>query len=273
MAQTAAFYINIDRRTDRREHIEGQLAQAGITAERVSAITPADIAPERLAATRLRPTELACSLSHQTIWRTMLDRGLSGALIIEDDALLSRRIPEVLAEASLDERIDAIQLESHPSNALVGPAISVGSGVSIRRLMSSSLGTCAYYITARLAARLLDQADLDSAAVDKLLFGRSGATIYQSRIYQSVPALAIQLGLYASADAGVGRSDLDVERLVTTGGKPSSVRDRWNKLAFNGAHALRILRAFAPSGELWGARQMHLPIAEDLRAQLDTQGP
>ncbi|RYG96257.1 MAG: glycosyltransferase family 25 protein, partial [Alphaproteobacteria bacterium] len=235
----AAFYINLDRRLDRREHIEGQLQRIGITAERVSATTPADLAPDRIAAVAgtMSPTELACSVSHQRIWQLMLDRGLSGALIIEDDALLSASLRDVLANPGLSSRLDALQLESHPSDALLGPPIPVAEGISINRLMSSSLGTCAYYITADFAARMLERPNLDRLAVDRLLFGRGGGMIYRARIYQSVPALAVQLGMFASPSIAAGRSDLEPARVAGRTRRVRSLAGRLAKIRLNGGHA------------------------------------
>ena len=38
-----AYYINLARRTDRRASMDAQLARLGIDAERIEAVTPADI--------------------------------------------------------------------------------------------------------------------------------------------------------------------------------------------------------------------------------------
>jgi GR25 family glycosyltransferase involved in LPS biosynthesis len=266
----AAFYINLDRRLDRREHIEEQFRRIGIAADRVSATTPADIAPDRIAAVAatMSPTELACSLSHRKIWQSMLDRGLAGALIVEDDALLSASLRDVLASPNLASRLDALQFESHPSDALLGPPLPTIDGISINRLMSSSLGTCAYFITARFAAQMLARPDLDGLAVDRMLFGRGGGMIYRARIYQSVPALAVQLGMFASPSIAAGRSDLEPARVAGRTRRVRSLAARLDKLTLNASHALRILTSFGPTGELFRARQLKLPIADDIKAQL-----
>lgn len=66
------FYINLDKRTDRRREIELELTGAGITAERFAAI----------AAT---PGIVGCGLSHLAVLRLARDRGLKNVLIFEDD--------------------------------------------------------------------------------------------------------------------------------------------------------------------------------------------
>lgn len=268
MSSTAAFYINLDARLDRREHTERQLARIGLTAERVSAVTPADIPADRISAASrfMSATELACSYSHRKIWQMMVDRGLDGAIIMEDDALLSASIVDVVATRDLPAHCDALQFESHPTNALLGPPTAPAAGVALHRLMSSSLGTCAYYITGKFAARMLARDDLDTLAVDRILFGRGGRTIYRSRIYQTVPALAVQLNMFAPGQGTAGRSDLKPSRLSTT--RSRGLAARLDKIGVNASHLLRIIASFGPTGELFGARQLKLPIADDIRAQL-----
>jgi glycosyl transferase family 25 len=268
MPPPPAFYINLDSRPDRREHTERQLARIGLVAERITAVTPADIPSDRIAAAArfMSATELACSYSHRKIWQMMVDRQLSGALIMEDDALLSASITTVLSTSELASACDALQLESHPTNALIGPPIPLADGVHRHRLMSSSLGTCAYYITGPFAARMLAHDKLDTLAVDRILFGRGGGIIYSSQIYQTVPALAVQLDMFAKGKSSAGRSDLTPSRLKGTRRRGPSAKLRKVGLAIR--HLVRIVQSFVPTGELFGARQVKLPIADDIKAQL-----
>lgn len=267
MTAIAAFYINLDTRLDRREHTERQLARIGLAAERVSAVTPADTPPEFTAAAagRMSPNELACGMSHRKIWQIMVERKLPGALIMEDDALLSTALPAALATPGLAASCDALQFESHPSNALLGRGRPLADGVSMHRLMSSSLGTCAYYITGAFAEKMLARSDFSRQAVDRLLFGRGGGTIYTSQIFQTVPALAVQLNMFAPDHGTASRSDLDPVRLHSK--RRQGLARRLDKLQVNASHALRVITSFAPTGELVGARQVKLPIADDIRAQ------
>lgn len=264
----SAFYINLDRRLDRREYFEGQLRHVGIEAERVSAVTPADLPADAIEAARgnMSATELACSFSHRKIWRLMHERGLEAALILEDDAVLSTALPRLLATTDLVGRVDALQLESHPSDALLGPARPADGGVTIHRLMSSSLGTCAYYITTRFALQVLEHPLLDQLAIDRVLFGRGGGTIYRARIYQSVPALAVQLDTITPPQDGAARSDLAPVRKLGSGNK-RGLSARLSKISGNVRHLARIAGSFAPSGELFGARQVKVPAAEDITAR------
>ena len=259
------FYINMASRPDRREHVEGQLAALGLTGTYVPAVTPADF--QLPPGSPLSPGELGCSRSHQKIWQLLADQNIPAALILEDDVMLAAEVPALLADPDLLKGgVEAIQFETRGfTSALVGPAVQTAApGVTRNRLMSSSLGSAAYIMTATLARRLLARPDVDRLALDHLLFGWAGGLCYDARIFQTLPALAIQLDQTIDGRRGAGRSDLDDNRL-TGASRRRSLADRWQKLARQLRHYSRILLTFGISGELWGARQPQFPIAENLR--------
>jgi glycosyl transferase family 25 len=68
-----AFYINLERRTDRREDIERELSDKGITFERFPAID--------------YPSQghIGCSLSHIAVLRLARERNYDSVMIFEDD--------------------------------------------------------------------------------------------------------------------------------------------------------------------------------------------
>ena len=67
------FYINLDKRTDRREHMEALLSTYGLEAERFVAIP--------------RPEQgiLGCGLSHLAVLKLAKERNYQNVLIFEDD--------------------------------------------------------------------------------------------------------------------------------------------------------------------------------------------
>lgn len=67
-----AFYINLDHRTDRREHVENELSKVGINATRFNAI-------------KMENGAIGCSMSHLKILQDALKNNLDHVLIIEDD--------------------------------------------------------------------------------------------------------------------------------------------------------------------------------------------
>lgn len=258
------FYINLSSRPDRREHVERQLQALGLTATRVEAVTPDECqdAPDSM----LSPGELGCSRSHQKIWRLLGEQNIAAALILEDDVVLSQQLPAVLADPHLLDGVDAIQLETRQTSALVGqPIATAADGVTRGRLMSSSLGSAAYIMTKALGQRLLQRPDVDNLPLDTLLFGRPGSLFYQVRVFQMVPALAIQLDQTVVGKQGIGRSDLDERRGLFSAGDLRGSEPKWRRALRHWGHHLRVLTTFGPSGDLWRARQLRLPVTEDLR--------
>lgn len=86
-----AFYINLDRDCDRRALLEAELSRAGISAERVAAVYGRAV-PDWLKSfygEHLAPGEVGCSASHLVVYKTILERNLPFALVLEDDARLA----------------------------------------------------------------------------------------------------------------------------------------------------------------------------------------
>jgi GR25 family glycosyltransferase involved in LPS biosynthesis len=69
---THAFYINLDSRPDRKQHVELQLNNIGIQAERFKAI-------------KLKNGAVGCSMSHLKCLEIAKQNGWSHLLIVEDD--------------------------------------------------------------------------------------------------------------------------------------------------------------------------------------------
>ncbi len=74
------FYINLETRPDRKQHVEAQLTNIGISAERFNAI-------------RLQNGALGCSMSHLKCIEIAKEKGWPHLLVVEDDILFLQ--PEV----------------------------------------------------------------------------------------------------------------------------------------------------------------------------------
>lgn len=93
------YYINMDHRPERREHIENNvLGKLGIKAERISGVK-GDSEDALKMPNGLRPGEKGCYLSHRKIAKKFLEKGGEWALIFEDDAALSHGITQTDFEA------------------------------------------------------------------------------------------------------------------------------------------------------------------------------
>jgi glycosyl transferase family 25 len=67
-----AFYINLEHRTDRKEHVETEMSKIGIKCERFNAI-------------KMSNGAIGCSLSHLTLLQNANINNLDHILIVEDD--------------------------------------------------------------------------------------------------------------------------------------------------------------------------------------------
>ena len=95
------FYINLDRRVDRRLETEAELARMGMTAERFPAI-------ER------NPGGLGCTQSHIEVLKLARSRGYESVMVLEDDFSFVVNEQE-LADAFLriPESFDMVLLAYH----------------------------------------------------------------------------------------------------------------------------------------------------------------
>jgi hypothetical protein len=84
------FFLNLDRRPDRRIHAEAQFARAGLAPIRIAAVDgrslPAGLACglSPTSARRCTLAEAACSLSHIGLWKVGVERG-EPIMVFEDD--------------------------------------------------------------------------------------------------------------------------------------------------------------------------------------------
>jgi GR25 family glycosyltransferase involved in LPS biosynthesis len=90
----AIFYINLDKRTDRKEEIERELEKMNLTAERFSAIEHPP--PNGI---------VGCGKSHLGVIKIAKERGYKNVLILEDDFIFIVDKPEF--EKSLTELFDS----------------------------------------------------------------------------------------------------------------------------------------------------------------------
>jgi len=229
------FYINLASRPDRREFMEGQFRKLGLVGTRIEAVTPADISaddidrycnPER--SSFLRKNELACTLSHERCWQTMLDMGAEHCLVFEDDVRLASALPGFLAEVGKVDaelvRIDALggTIRVYPPHA------TVAGSISLRRFRSTPIGAAGYVISASAAWKLLGSPALRLRPVDLVLydpFEGPGAKI--SRVLTD-PALCQQVG---ADNVDVGKSNIVADGVSHLYARKHPVRHRAIRLA------------------------------------------
>lgn len=235
VGQIPVYYINVASRLDRRQFMEQQFARLGIVAGRIDAVTPAEVSDARMAPhsdpanpRALARVEVACTMSHERIWRRQIELGQPFVLILEDDVIMGDGLKSLLAP-SIYAGVSAelVKLETFCEPVRVGRALSTIGRFTIRQLLASHLGTGAYVISMDMAERVLADPALQRLSIDQYLFSRNGPIIPSRRLLQVDPAPTIQLMNYRGGKAeGVSHSDI----------QPARVRNHATAQSRNAAH-------------------------------------
>ncbi len=176
--------------------MEDQLNRLGLRFVRIEAVT----ADEALSAkddeywsTWERPLgapERACFLSHLSIWKRLaLQSSGEPVLVLEDDALLSERLPDVLRAARLLQGIDHASLEVRCRRKLLDrSARHLAPGMSLVRLYQDRSGAAAYLLWPSGARKLVHSATRTAGLADAVICRTRNLLSYQVE-----PACAVQL--------------------------------------------------------------------------------
>lgn len=246
-------WINLDARTDRRAFMEQQFADLGLSADRVPAVTPADL---RARVAALSASEQCVTESHRAAWRAIAQSERDYALILEDDAVLSPSLPGFIDDvAATMTQLDIVRIETGPRRVKLSPALMRTGAVALHRAYSDQWGTAGYIINAACAARLLDEPLVYERALDRCLFDPRGALFAKTEWRQCAPGLCIQ-GDQLNAVETLWRSDVSAERdeaRVRGRVKRSLVQKLGRELGRVGAQALDAVRdgADAARGVNW----------------------
>lgn len=164
------FVISLPDAADRRAFISKQLENLGLEYEFIDAIWGKHHYSDRsyydkekalrIELRNMTPGEVGCALSHLKAYELIASRGLAHALVMEDDAVVSPDLPEVLKR--LEDRIkpnDLIQLERCDVYSRHGIEPLYGSYRLARPTMVKYGSMCqsAGYVIAREAAARIRQ--------------------------------------------------------------------------------------------------------------------
>jgi len=187
--------INLPDSTDRLKFQQEQLERLGLEYEVVRAISTSYVHEQvhyRLVLGWERPllrTEVACYFSHHKIWQMVAKRN-KPALILEDDALLSRYMPNILEALENRTDCDIVNLEVHGANKTVGKrSQNLVGDYKLVSLYKDQRGAAGYVIWPSGARQLLERAKLVSPGpADEFI-----ASTYELKKFQIEPAAVIQL--------------------------------------------------------------------------------
>ena len=160
--------LNLDRDTERLEHVKGQLSSLSLPYRRFAATDKSTLSEEDrklyspklalLHCTReLSDGEIACSLSHIRIWQDIVQNNYDLTLILEDDVILMPEIKEVLfALQTKTDDYDLINFTTTAQQTPFGDAICKHH--QLTTFKGSANMTSAYLLTLEGAKKLLKKA-------------------------------------------------------------------------------------------------------------------
>ena len=158
------FYINRDSDHQRRETIERQLNSIDGAKERITAVdalnVPDDLRAYFFAGSKLvsplNPGEVGCYASHLKTLRTIVERNLDYALVLEDDAIVPETIGSIVSEvtARLPATWDVIHLCGTARRA-IKPVSTLKGGRLLVRYSRVPGGAYGYLVSRAGAAKLL----------------------------------------------------------------------------------------------------------------------
>ena len=195
MPLVKTYILNLPTAHERRAYQAQQAQQLGLDAVFMTARTPADIPEDFFLAHAfswerpLKITEVACFMSHHAAWE-IISKGEEPALILEDDALLSRNTPALLQWLSGLKALDHVSLETRQRKKLTGlqGIDNAELQVSLRPLYQDRTGAAAYVLWPAGARILLNKLKHQGMGLADAFI----SSTYQLRSWQTVPALAIQ---------------------------------------------------------------------------------
>jgi glycosyl transferase family 25 len=170
----AVLVISLRDDEARRERLLSALARMGLPAQVVEAVDGraglpawAEAEIDRDAATRrvgrpLADVELACTLSHRRAWQHVLDAGLAGALVFEDDAIPTDRLARLLS-AGGHRAADLVQFDHQDARVWraglrMGPEREIFPGTRLVPVAANASLANGYAISARGARHLVAKA-------------------------------------------------------------------------------------------------------------------
>lgn len=213
--------ISLSTALERRKHIQTEFGNQNINFEFFDALTPDLAYPlAQQLGLKFNPEiltkgELACFMSHVSIWKEMIDENIPYAAIFEDDVFLGEQAHKLLNDSTwIQPEWDIIKIEAFAERVfLEGNGTKIIDGQrEIIKLVGSNLGTAGYILSLKGAQKYLDYVlKIHLIPLDQVMFDEFiSDEVYP--VYQMTPALCIQEMMLFPEKKTVLSSDLLAER-------------------------------------------------------------
>ena len=169
MSMPPVFVINLDKSTERMAKISKRLDELEIPFERMPAVYGADLSqeeidkyycPELNKKKYRRPLglgEIGCYISHIKAWKAIIDRGLSCALILEDDIVIDESLGQLIKTMSkFSDSFDVVKLYSKSNEPKLIESIPLGEGHQLCRFKKIPIGNQGQLVTFSGAKNLIN---------------------------------------------------------------------------------------------------------------------
>jgi GR25 family glycosyltransferase involved in LPS biosynthesis len=215
MSQTpkvAAYIIHLERAVERRDQVQAIVRSIPFETHIVPAVdgraSSKQIFEQSYLRNLLTPRypfalkagEIGCFLSHRRCWQKIIDDGLDGALIIEDDVeIAAMRLRSALA---LIQSMDASAAYIRFPNKIArekGILVSSHDGISLIEPETPGLGTVGQYVGREAAKRLLEVTRKFDRPIDSFL---------QLKRAHYVRILSVLPGIMRDDSATIGQSHI-----------------------------------------------------------------
>ena len=223
--------ISLENAHDRRQHIKEQFDSNHIPYEFFDAVnaTQNDTVAKKLNIpiinTRLGKGEIACLLSHASIWQLAVDNSYPYVCVFEDDVYLGENAEFYLNNILEWKPDDAHILKLEAYNNIIKinerfKSLKVGDRKLVK-LATKHTGSAGYVLSLETAHILLEivRSHKGLIPVDHIIFGEFLHN-YEANIYQIVPAICIQSQHYEYAKPLI--SYLETERIERYGARTNN---------------------------------------------------
>ena len=155
------YVINLPSARERNKLQKDQLTKLDLKYKILNAVSTEDISKDTYKKhyydwqRPLRKTEVACYFSHKSAWNRVI-KSKKPALIIEDDAILSKALPELLRYLNNIKNIDLINLENRSRKKFVSKSYEdIACQSKLLRLYQDRTGAAGYILWPSGAKKLI----------------------------------------------------------------------------------------------------------------------
>ena len=155
------FVISLPDAIERRKFQQDQLTKLGLEYKILDATSADDISEATYKKyyfdwqRPLRKTEIACYYSHKSVWEIII-KSRKPALILEDDAILSKCLPKLLDNLNEIDNSDLINLENRSRKKFVSRSqIDIDCNSKLLRLYQDRTGAAGYILWPSGANKLI----------------------------------------------------------------------------------------------------------------------